>query len=136
MSEKFPDAGRPSKFLTHYCDDLIKHMESGLSFESFAAEIDCCASTLYNWTNSNHDSFQPLFLEAKKIAFEKSRKFWETIGVGLATGRLRGGSATAYIFNMKNRFPKEWRDRTELDFGDRANNVFQLAYKTIKTDDE
>jgi len=65
--------------------------------------------TLYEW-----DKVHPDFSEAKKIGFERSRLTWEKIGLDLA--KTGTGNATAFIFNMKNRFKKEWRDKVENGF--------------------
>ena len=96
---------RKTDFKPEYCERLVEHMGKGLSYESFAGEIGCCRRTLYNWEES-----QPAFLHAKKEAFEKCMLYWEKIGLGQATGQLKGSTAS-WIFNMKNRFG--WMDKTE-----------------------
>lgn len=101
--------GRPTDFKTEYCDMLIEHMSEGYSFESFAGVVKTCKQTLYNWLDA-----QPDFLDAKKIGFEQSRLFWEKAGIGLSVGRI-DGNPTMAIFNLKNRFPSEWRDKQDID---------------------
>lgn len=109
-SKKIP-VGRPSKYKPEFCAQLIEHMASGLSFESFAAVIDVCEDTLYEWSRSN-----PEFSEAKRIAFSKSRLWWEKLAVNYVVSETEAKiSATIWVFNMKNRFPKEWRDRQEVE---------------------
>ena len=81
---------------------------NALGVEQFAAVVGVCGQTIYNWLKD-----YPAFLEAKNMAFEKSRKFWEEIGINLA--KKGEGNATAFIFNMKNRFPRDWRDRQEVE---------------------
>lgn len=98
--------GRPTKYREEYCQKLIDHMAGGFSYESFGAVIDCAEQTYRNWEEKH-----PEFLEAKKVAFDKSRLFWEKIGMDLAQGKLPGGNSTAWIFNMKNRFT--WKDRVD-----------------------
>lgn len=100
--------GRPTTYKPEYCDELIKHMASGLSFESFAGLIGCALSTLYEWEKVN-----PAFSEAKKEGFEKNRLFYERAGVTMMQDGQ--GSATVWLFNMKNRFPKQWRDKQEVE---------------------
>lgn len=106
---------RPTKFEDEYCDMLIEHMSKGLSFESFAGVVDVCKQTLYNWKNDH-----PEFLDAVNRGTEKSRLFWERLGIAGAAGKREGFNATSYIFNMKNRFPNEWRDRHEFIGGSTA----------------
>lgn len=100
--------GRPTKYKEEYCQKLIEHMESGFSYESFAGLVGVSKQTIYDWEKVN-----PLFLDSKRIAFEKSRLFWERCGI---EGMFMGGkenpfNSTVWIFNMKNRF--NWRDKVE-----------------------
>lgn len=99
---------RPTDYKPEYDEMLITHMSEGMSYESFAGKIGAYKQTLYNWEKS-----QPTFLDAKREAWEKSRYFWEKIGVGGAVGKVNGFNVTAWIFNMKNRFG--WRDRTDIN---------------------
>lgn len=103
---------------------IIEHMASGLSFESFGAVIDVNVDTLYQW-----NKLKPQFAEAKSIAFEKCRLFWEKKGIeGLHTSNYRKGntsitkSINAHIWslNMKARF-KEWRNVDKPEETDTVN---------------
>ena len=111
MSENNSKVGRPSKFKKEYCNELVDHMEKGLSFESFAAVINVNRDTLYEWAKVHSE-----FSDAQKLGQEKSRLFWEQKGIdGLfneSFGEGQGSrslNATVWIFNMKNRFG--WRDK-------------------------
>jgi hypothetical protein len=85
---------------------LIDHMSKGLSYETFAVTIGVVTATIYTWEGEFAK-----FLEAKKSAFEHNRLFWERVGIQGTVGKIKGFNQTGWIFNMKNRFPKEWRDR-------------------------
>jgi hypothetical protein len=107
--------GRPTDYRPEYCELLINHLAEGLSFESFAAVVDTCKQTIYTWL----EKF-PEFSAARANGNEKSRLYWERLGrdhilnssiVGVASKSL---NATVWIFNMKNRFPDEWRDKKEI----------------------
>lgn len=100
-------AGRPTKYKPEYCEQLIEHMANGFSFEAFAGVVGTSNKTLYSWAEKNEQ-----FLHAKEEGFAKSRAFWEQIGINQA--KHGEGNATAFVFNMKNRFPKEWRDKQEI----------------------
>ena len=113
--------GRPSDYKPEYCEMLIQHMAEGLSFESFAAVVDSTKKTLYNWADAN-----PEFLHAKERGTDKCRLFWEKLGVdhiitkSESFGKGEGSESKAlntgvYVFNMKNRFPEEWKDKKEVD---------------------
>lgn len=110
-------AGRPTKYDKKYCEELIEHMAKGLSYEAFAGTVSVSKQTLYDWEKAN-----PEFLDAKEIAIEKCRIFWEELGIkniinksdsssweGGSESKSRSLNSSAWIFNMKNRFG--WRDK-------------------------
>lgn len=100
-------AGRPTKYKKKYCKELVDHMSKGLSYESFAAVVGTWHGTLYNWEKQ-----YPEFLEAKKLAFDKCRMWWEAIGIQGMLGKHKNFSAAVFCFNMKNRF--KWKDKVEV----------------------
>jgi hypothetical protein len=126
-------AGRPTSYDPKYCEMLIEHMATGMSFEAFAGLIEVSNKTLYSWAEANPD-----FLHAKEIAFEKSRLFWEKASVEHLINQYQGPTLnnTNWVFNMKNRFPKEWRDRQEIEHSGDAAKPLVVAYpKPTKEDD-
>jgi hypothetical protein len=56
-------------------------------------------------------------IELLKKAEREARKYWEGLGIKLITGDLNG-SAPAWMFNMKNRFKEDWKDKVETGFTD------------------
>ena len=118
-------SGRPTTYEDRFCDLLIDHMTKGYSFESFAAITDTCKDTLYEWVKVH-----PEFSDAKKRATDKSRLFWEKVGIenivnietmekdesGSFTAVKKSLNSAAWIFNMKNRFKDDWKDKHETEF--------------------
>ena len=112
--------GRPSKYDSKYDQMLIEHMAQGLSFESFAGLISVNKDTLSEWVKV-HESFSV----AKKEGLDKNRLFWEKLAIdhilNKSDSEFQGSSssrslnATVWIFNMKNRFPQEWRDKRDIE---------------------
>lgn len=82
-------------------------MGAGYSKESFAALVSVHKQTIYNWIDEHEE-----FLDAVKIGEAKCRLYWERLGMSGANGSDEF-NATTWIFNMKNRFHEEWRDRHE-----------------------
>lgn len=105
--------GRPTKYRPEYCSLLIEHMSQGYSYETFAADIDVCKDTLYEWEKHHLD-----FSYAKKRAFLKAQKYWEKLALDnmINVSSKESGSVSLntglWIFNMKNRF--KWTDRIEV----------------------
>lgn len=117
--------GRPSKYKPEYCQMLVDHMASGLSFESFAAVIDVNRDTLWEWLKVHED-----FSDSQKVASDKCRLFWEKLGINeiMNVSEYQGGSkslnSTVWIFNMKNRFG--WRDKQEIEQTTTINGTLNL----------
>lgn len=101
--------GRPSLYKPEYCQMLIDHMSTGLSYNTFVVVAKVNLDTLYEWEKQH-----PEFSEAKKEAFAHAQSYWERLGQALVTGVTKG-SAAAWIFNMKNRF--KWTDRQDITSG-------------------
>lgn len=118
-----PRGRPPIEFKPEYCDMLTTHMSQGYSFETFAADIDVCKDTLYAWVDQ-----YPEFSDAKKRAFIKCQKFWESLGIGAACGEIKFFDTGSWIFNMKNRF--KWTDKMEIS-GDEDKPIL-MAYDPTK----
>lgn len=128
MEETKAKVGRPSDYKPEYCQMLIDHMAQGLSFEAFGGIVDCSKETLYTWSEKH-----PEFLDAKKIATQKCRVFWEKLGVDHIinwSGKDGGKSLNTgvWVFNMKNRFKDEWRDRQEVEHSQDKEQVIRIAF--------
>lgn len=110
--------GRPTKYKPEYCQMLIDHMSKGLSYESFAADLDLTRECLYKW-----EKRYPDFLHAKKKGQAKLTKLLENMGMSLAAGKLQG-NVTAWIFLCKNKIG--YADKTEVSGN--SDKPLQLKY--------
>lgn len=104
------------KYKPEFCQALIEHMKSGLSFETFAAIAKVHRDTLYQWVKE-----YPEFKEAKDEAFLQNQLFFEKLGIDGAKGKVPGFNVTAWIFNMKNRHG--WRDKQKDESDTVINNI-------------
>lgn len=126
--------GRPSKYKSEYCQELISHMSQGYSFESFAAVIDVNVDSIYEWLKVHKE-----FSEAKSIAYNKCLLFWEREGVkglysttrrkterdGSSTSMTQSMNARIFEINVKYRF-KKWRDTDKNSDEETSNETPQL----------
>ncbi len=133
-----PVPGRPSAYKSEYCDQLIKHMEQGFSYESFAGSVGVSKQTIYDWEKAH-----PEFLDAKEIVVEKSRIFWEKIGIdhvvnisessededGNRSSSSKSLNPSVWIFNMKNRF--KWRDKQPDEVDTVVNNIMNASDEDV-----
>lgn len=114
--------GRPTKYKKKYCDDLIKHMKQGLSYETFGASIGVSKQTVYDWEKKH-----PEFIDSKRLAWGEYQLFWEKMGVHGSAGKLKGFNSTSFIYNMKCRFrnSETWAPNKEEES---QNFTFNLNY--------
>lgn len=101
-------AGRPSKYDPKFCDRVIELGKEGASKAEIALDLDIVYNTLEAWQESH-----PEFLKAVKDAERLAQGWWEKRGRIATFGGYDGFNATSFIFNMKNRFKEDWRDKVE-----------------------
>ncbi len=109
--------GRKTLYKPEYCEMLIAHADTMLSFEAFAGMLGVSRECLYEW-----ERVHPEFYDAKRIFLAKSQGIWEKAGVdGLYNQTFKDAdgmtvsksiNASIWIFSMKNRF--KWTDRNEI----------------------
>lgn len=88
---------------------LCDHLESGLSKKSFPlADWD----TVEAYCRDFPEDFPP---EKLQEAMRRHLLVWEKIGIQGAQGKIEGFNAASWIFNMKNRFKEDWRDKVEQE---------------------
>lgn len=97
--------GRPTKYKTAHCEQVIECLTQGHSITAFAGQIGVARSTVFLWAKETPD-----FADAMEVAKAKAAKFWEDILIKIAKGG--DGHATAAIFGLKNRASDDWSDKT------------------------
>ncbi len=108
--------GRPTDYKPKHCKTVIELMKEGASKAEVCLELSCSFQTFLTWQEKH-----PEFLEAVKRGLHLSKGKWEQMGRKAAFGQVEGFNATAWIFNMKNRFGKmddlgdKWGDKQEIE---------------------
>lgn len=102
--------GRPTKYRPEMCDEVIALGREGVGLMEMADHLDIHYSTFLAWQEE-----KPAFSEAVKEARRRSQAWWERMGRVATFGGVDGFNATSFIFNMKNRFPADWRDRSAVE---------------------
>jgi len=132
-------AGQPTKYKEEYCKQAEKICKLGATDEFLADYFDVCVATLNNWKSSH-----PEFLASiKKGKIEADLKVAESLyqrAIGYSHPEVKvfnnqgeivthdvvkhyAPDPTALIFWLKNRQPKEWRDKQELDVNQRVSSA-------------
>ena len=114
--------GRPSEYDPKYCDEVIELGREGKSKAQIAASIGVCRQTLDNWCNAHKE-----FMDAVNQARELALVWWEDLGQEMV--REGTGNATMFIFQTKNRFPDDYRDKREIEA---TVNTHEDALKALK----
>lgn len=118
--------GRPTEYKKEFCEQIIEHCKTGLSFEAFAGEIGVSKDSLYEWVK-----VYPEFSDAKKKALDCARLYWEKLGRDhIINDGKKSLNSAVWIFNMKNRFSDQWREKTETEI---SGNPIQI---NIQKEDE
>jgi len=104
-------AGRPTKYKAEYCETVVQLMAKGWSKEEVCYNIEdgglgVCYQTFLNWQDQHEE-----FKEAVREGDRASSAWWNRTGRTAVLGGIDGFNATAWIFNMKNRFG--WADKVE-----------------------
>lgn len=132
MTEEIKVArGRPTKYKTEYAELAYKYCLLGATDEQMAEFFEVAIGTIYNWKN-DHPDFLNATKKGKQVAdatvaeslFKKATgfeheavKIFNDQGEPLIvpyTERFAPDTA-AMIFWLKNRQPKLWRDKQEVD---------------------
>lgn len=105
-------AGRPTKYDPSICERVVAMGKYGASKAEMALELDIDYTTFLAWQDKHEE-----FSKAVKRAEQNSKGWWERLGRQSANGEVDGFNATSFIFNMKNRFKDDWKDRHDLNHG-------------------
>ena len=102
--------GRPSKYKPEFCERVVEIASQGKGKAEIAFELGVDRDTLREWAKA-----KPEFSVAIKKAYEAALVWWEKKGREGTVGEIEGFNSTSYIFQMKNRFKDDWRDKVNHD---------------------
>ena len=120
--------GRPSKYKEKFCDQVIEYGKQGLSVTQMALELDIHKDTLYEWKK-----VYPEFSDAIKKARDYSQAYWENALAKAALGKNDADTvpnATLMIFQMKNRFPDEWREKQVQEHVGKDDATLEIKWQS------
>ena len=121
-------AGRPTKYDPAFCETVIACGAEGKTLAEMADAIDIDRATLNEWVERHEE-----FSRAVKRGLDKAQAWWENRGRIATFGGFEGYNATSFIFNMKNRFKEDWRDKVEQE--NSGNQTFTVVTGVPRGDD-
>jgi len=116
--------GRPSKYKPEFCELVIKCGEEGDTLASMAEACDVDRATINDWIEQHEE-----FSRAVSRGLQKAQAWWERQGRKATFGGTEGFNATSFIFNMKNRFKDDWRDK--VDHGHENPDGTPISFVTV-----
>jgi hypothetical protein len=120
-------AGRPTDYEPDFCARVIDLGKTGASKAEMAAELGCARSTFALWEEAHAE-----FSEAVKAAIDLSQAWWEKNGRLATFGGTEGFNATSFIFNMKNRFPSDWKDKVEQEQSGKVSHYHEIRRTIVR----
>jgi len=102
--------GRPTKYKEGFPEQVINLFKIGASKAEICLKLDIGFDAFQDYQEK-----YPEFSEAVKKGLRISQGWWEMKGREATMGGVEGFNATSFIFNMKNRFKEDWRDKQEVD---------------------
>jgi hypothetical protein len=120
-------AGRPTDYDPAFCERVIELGREGASKAEMSAELGCARSTFALWEEAHTE-----FSEAVKEAVNLSQAWWEKQGRIATFGGIEGFNSTSFIFNMKNRFPGDWKDKVEQDQTIKGEMVHEIRRTIVR----
>jgi hypothetical protein len=115
--------GRPSKYDPSFCDLVIELGAQGKSKTQIAANLGIDRDTLAEWAKTHVE-----FSGAVKRAQQLAQAWWEDLGQMNMT--RKGFNQVAFIFQMKNRFHDDYKDKHEIS-GDPDRPLVTRIVRTI-----
>lgn len=104
--------GRPSKYDPAMCETVVELGMQGKSKAQIAAKLQVTRETVDIWAKKHAE-----FSDAIKVAHDLALAWWEDEGqTGIKAGQ-GNFNATAFIFQMKNRFRDDYRDQQDHKHG-------------------
>ena len=121
MDEKHP-GGRPSKYKPEYCDLLIEHMDSGMTYTSFAGHplVRVTRDCLYKWEKE-----YPEFLYAKEVGRGGNEYFFMEAGIA---GLFDKSALNTSQWNIMMKNMHGWKDKQEVEHSGQTQ-VVQLVHE-------
>jgi hypothetical protein len=121
--------GRPTKYDPAMLPIMEELAKQGASKAELTLAIGINRDTFHEWTRSN-----PEFSEAVKKCELHAQVWWEAHGRDGMTGKNPHFNATAFIFQVKNRFRGDYMDTSRTEVTGKDGGPVQMEAKVVDVD--
>lgn len=118
--------GRPSDYKPEYAEQARKLCLLGYTDKEMGDFFTVTEQTINNWKIDHPEFFESI---------KKGKVFADTDVVTSLHDKAIDGDTTAMIFWLKNRQPKKWRDKQEIDMtADVTTHQYEITTKDDDSD--
>jgi hypothetical protein len=111
-------AGRPSKYKDEYADEAGKLCFLGATNNDLADFFNVAPSTIDKWIAEKPEFSGSIKANREEADLAVSKSLYKT---------ALEGNTTAQIFWLKNRQPKRWRDKQEIDHTTKGERIKSIS---------
>ena len=106
--------GNTYKYKPEMCDKMLQMFSEGMGKMEVCLNLGIAYNTMKNWSRGGKNEIED-FATAVEDGLEMSQAWWEQELRKAAVGINPDANATLMIYNTKNRFPKDWQDRKQVE---------------------
>lgn len=121
--------GRPTKYHPSMLPKIMELAANGASKVEIAVELGVTRATLYQWMQEMEE-----FSDTMQKAEELAQAWWEKMGRSATFGAFPAFNSAAFIFQMKNRFRKDWQDIKQTELTGANGGAIELIARAVEVD--
>lgn len=126
--EKNP-TGAPTKYRASMLPIIEELASKGAGKVEIAVALGITRATLYNWTQDNEE-----FFDVMQKADQSAQAWWEKTGRDATFGAFPAFNSAAYIFQMKNRFRRDWQDIKITELTGANGGAIEIVARAVAID--
>lgn len=115
--------GRPTKYKTEFCDEVVKLGREGKSVEQISSALGYHYKTLLGWAETHAE-----FLEAMELAKQYEMAYWEELAHKHIVEVPQGAKINTGLWSrsMAARFPKKYRENSKIEVTGKDDKPIQV----------
>ena len=121
--------GAPTKYRPSMLPIIEELASQGAGKVEIAVALGITRATLYNWTQDN-----PEFFDIMQKADQSAQAWWEKTGRDATFGAFPAFNSAAYIFQMKNRFRRDWQDIKTTELTGANGGAIEVIARAVEID--
>jgi len=121
--------GAPTKYRPSMLPIIEELASQGAGKVEIAVALGVTRHTLNNWMESNEE-----FFTIMQKADQSAQAWWEKTGRDATFGAFPAFNSAAYIFQMKNRFRRDWQDIKTTELTGANGGAIEVIARAVEID--